>query len=43
MTYDSCYGCHTRENLIKVEDRRGRFYPMCEKCHAEKLQKEAIL
>lgn len=32
MTYDSCYNCYTRENLIHVEDSRGRTYPLCERC-----------
>ena len=36
MTYNNCYGCFTKDNLIQVEDNRGRLYPMCKKCLKKK-------
>jgi hypothetical protein len=33
MTYDSCYGCNTRNDLIHVWGKDGRSFPVCKQCH----------
>jgi len=36
MTYDSCYGCYTRDDLIHVWGKDGRSFPVCTQCYKSK-------
>ncbi len=32
MTYDFCYDCETKENLVLTEGNDSRPYPICKPC-----------